>query len=151
MAFERVRVIGDDGQTYGPADLATVRTWIGEGRIIASTIIIDEATGQRLAAAQVPGLADALPGPAPAAGAPPTVSRVGYAAPGRQSDKSFLVALLLALLLGGLGIHRFYLGYTGTAVIQLLTCGGCGIWALIDAILIAAGSLKDPNGLPLKD
>ncbi|MFD6890490.1 TM2 domain-containing protein [Streptomyces sp. NPDC059957] len=51
------------------------------------------------------------------------------------SDKSKLVAGLLQIFLGGLGIGRFYTGHTGMAIAQLLTCGGLGIWALIDGIL----------------
>lgn len=47
--------------------------------------------------------------------------------------------------MGGLGIHRFYLGYTGIGIIQLLTLGGCGIWTLIDLIRIITGDLQ-PNG-----
>ncbi len=65
------------------------------------------------------------------------------AAPGQ---KSFVVALILSILLGGLGIDRFYLGYIGLGVLKLITCGGFGIWALIDIILIAVGSMKDANG-----
>lgn len=60
--------------------------------------------------------------------------------------KSQLVALLLCIFLGGLGIHRFYLGYTGIGVIQLLTGGGCGIWALIDLIRIITGDLQPKGG-----
>lgn len=56
--------------------------------------------------------------------------------------KSQLVALLLCLFLGDLGIHRFYLGYTWQGIVQLLTLGGCGIWALIDFIRICTGSLQ---------
>ncbi|NTW86463.1 MAG: TM2 domain-containing protein [Holophagaceae bacterium] len=69
---------------------------------------------------------------------------------GPVSEKEWLVTLLLAIFLGGLGIHRFYTGHTGIAVIQLLTLGGCGIWTLIDIIMIATGSFKDSAGLPLK-
>ena len=58
--------------------------------------------------------------------------------------------LLLAWFLGVLGIDRFYLGHTGLGVAKLLTCGGLGIWALIDLILIAVGSVKDVHGLPLR-
>ena len=60
--------------------------------------------------------------------------------------KSQLVALLLALFLGVLGIHRFYLGYTTIGIIQLLTLGGLGIWALIDLIRIIIGDLKPKTG-----
>jgi TM2 domain-containing membrane protein YozV len=60
--------------------------------------------------------------------------------------KSQLVALILALVVGGIGIHRFYLGYTWQGVVQLLTLGGCGIWSLIDLIRIAIGDLEPKNG-----
>lgn len=62
------------------------------------------------------------------------------------SGKSQLIALVLAALVGVLGIHRFYLGYTLEGVLQLLTAGGCGIWALIDLIRIITGDLQPKNG-----
>ncbi|MBY0537340.1 MAG: TM2 domain-containing protein [Chitinophagaceae bacterium] len=61
-------------------------------------------------------------------------------------DKSQVVALILVLLVGGLGIHRFYLGYTWQGVVQLLTLGGLGIWSLIDLIRIITGSLQPKGG-----
>ena len=60
--------------------------------------------------------------------------------------KSQLIALLLCFFFGGLGIHRFYLGYMTEGIIQLLTAGGCGIWALIDLIRIITGDLKPKDG-----
>ena len=57
-----------------------------------------------------------------------------------------LVALLLCIFVGGLGIHRFYLGYTWQGIVQLLTGGGCGIWTLIDLIRIITGDLQPKNG-----
>lgn len=60
--------------------------------------------------------------------------------------KSQLVALLLCFFLGGLGIHRFYLGYTWQGVVQLLTGGACGIWTLIDFVRIIIGSLEPKAG-----
>lgn len=66
------------------------------------------------------------------------------------SDRQWLITLLLCIFLGGLGIHRFYTGHTVIGAIQLLTLGGCGIWVLIDFILILFGSYKDAEGLPLK-
>ncbi len=63
-----------------------------------------------------------------------------------NGGKNQLVALLLAIFVGGLGIHRFYLGYTWQGVVQLLTLGGCGIWSLIDLIRIITGDLGPKNG-----
>ena len=68
----------------------------------------------------------------------------------QTSDKEWIVALLLSFFLGHLGIDRFYLGYTTLGVVKLLTCGGLGVWQLIDFILIAMGNVPDANGLPLK-
>ena len=70
-------------------------------------------------------------------------------------QKSKLAAGLLGIFLGGLGIHNFYLGYTGKAIAQIVLsfCFGIGaIWGLIDGILILAGNInKDAAGIPLKD
>jgi hypothetical protein len=63
-----------------------------------------------------------------------------------SGGKSQVIALILVLLVGVLGIHRFYLGYTWQGVVQLLTGGGCGIWALIDLIRIITGDLKPKDG-----
>ena len=62
------------------------------------------------------------------------------------SEKSNTVALLLCLFLGALGIHRFYVGKIGTGILQLVTLGALGIWALIDLIMIALGKFKDKDG-----
>ncbi|HEX9989122.1 MAG TPA: TM2 domain-containing protein [Chloroflexia bacterium] len=75
----------------------------------------------------------------PMAQMPPT----GY------SDKPWMTTLLLSLFVGALGVDRFYLGYTGLGVVKLLTCGGCGVWALIDLILIVMDKLPDAQGRPL--
>lgn len=59
-----------------------------------------------------------------------------------SGGKSQLVALLLVIFVGVLGIHRFYLGYTWQGIVQLLTLGGLGVWALIDLIRIITGDLQ---------
>lgn len=65
------------------------------------------------------------------------------------SDKTILIAFLLVFFLGGLGIHRFYVGKIGTGILQILTVGGLGIWALIDLIMIVVGAFKDKDGRKL--
>ena len=66
-----------------------------------------------------------------------------------KKDDKWLISVLLCLFLGGLGAHRFYTGHTGIGVIQLLTLGGCGIWALIDFIILLTGNFKDAQGKPI--
>jgi TM2 domain-containing membrane protein YozV len=63
-----------------------------------------------------------------------------------QTDRRILPAFLLCVFLGVFGAHRFYVGKKGTAVLQLLTLGGLGIWAFVDLILIATGSFRDFRG-----
>jgi|TARA_X000000950_G_scaffold206599_1_gene248527 TM2 domain-containing membrane protein YozV len=69
----------------------------------------------------------------------------------RKSEKGFVPTLLLCVLLGGLGVHRFYVGKVGTGVLMLFTFGGFGVWTLIDLIKIATGSFKDKNGFLIKN
>jgi len=107
--------------------------------------------------------------------APPSVNLpppAGYTAPPYQDPnaKSKLVAGLLGILVGGLGVHRFYLGYNNIGIAQLaidvvgwillpFTCGislifilGAHLWGLVDGIMILTGSInQDAQGRPLKD
>ncbi|MEU3465827.1 TM2 domain-containing protein [Streptomyces sp. NPDC006733] len=65
----------------------------------------------------------------------------GYDPYGRPySDKSKVTAGLLSLFLGGFGVGRFYTGHIGMALGQLFTLGGCGIWSLIDGIILLTGN-----------
>jgi TM2 domain-containing membrane protein YozV len=66
------------------------------------------------------------------------------------SDKSNTVALLLCFFIGILGVHRFYVGKIGTGVLQLVTLGGFGIWALIDMIMIILQKFTDSEGNTLR-
>lgn len=70
-------------------------------------------------------------------------------APVAPAGKDWLVTLLLAIFLGNLGVHRFYVGKIGTGILMLLTIGACGIWTLVDIIMIATSSFTDANGQPL--
>ena len=66
-----------------------------------------------------------------------------------NNPKRFTTALLLSFFLGGLGVDRFYLGYTGLGVAKLLTLGGFGVWALIDFIMIAMRKVTAADGSAL--
>jgi len=89
---------------------------------------------------------------------------VALAAPVTAGPKSKLVAGILGILLGCFGVHRFYLGYVGIGIAQVLvtviggiiTCGlgwAAGwVWGFIEGILILVGSFnKDAQGRPLKE
>ena len=81
----------------------------------------------------------------------PQQSQWGMQQPYQQMgmQKDWLTTLLLCIFLGFLGVHRFYTGHIVIGLIQLFTFGGCGIWWLIDLIMIATGSFTDSNGLLL--
>ena len=64
--------------------------------------------------------------------------------------KSWTVALILLIFLGCIGVHRFYVGKTGTGILMILTLAGLGIWWLIDLIMICTGKFTDKHGYVLK-
>lgn len=73
----------------------------------------------------------------------------------QYSDKSRVAAGVLGILLGGLGIHRFYLGNVGIGILQIvvtiITLGFGSIWGFIEGIIIiAGGGWRDAEGRPLK-
>ncbi|MET9113462.1 NINE protein [Streptomyces longwoodensis] len=76
----------------------------------------------------------------------------GYDPYGRPySDKSKIVAGILQLFLGTFGVGRFYIGNVGLGLAQLFTCGGFGIWALIDGIiLLTSSNTTDAQGRVLR-
>jgi len=85
-----------------------------------------------------------------------------YTQPGTIYDKGYsqstdpnvtgfdwLTTLLLCWFLGVFGVHSFYTKKTGIGIAQLLTLGGCGIWTLVDFIMILLGSYRDGYDRPL--
>ena len=100
-------------------------------------------------------------GQQPYAPQPPLQQTINIQAPlPPYEPKSKMAAGLLGIFLGSLGVHNFYLGFTGKAVAQLLitllTCGigGAisGIWGLIEGIMILTGSIAvDGHGVPMKE
>ncbi|MGE5345495.1 MAG: NINE protein [Acidithiobacillales bacterium] len=155
-------VIGVNGQQYGPVDEAVLKQWIGEGRVGAQSLSFRSGEASWMPLGERADFKElfAQPAPAPAAaagaaGAPaaavpaaPAVAPVA-AAVGPNQPKDWLVTLLLSIFLGTFGVDRFYMGYVGLGILKLITLGGCGIWWLVDVILIATGSMKDAQGRPL--
>jgi TM2 domain-containing membrane protein YozV len=72
-----------------------------------------------------------------------------YHPPVVGGKSSWQTTALLCVFLGSLGIHRFYSGHIVTGILQLLTGGGCGIWLLIDLIMIFTDNFRDGSGAPL--
>ena len=89
--------------------------------------------------------------PAPNPGGNPAFVPPASGSPfaGQISDKNYLTTFLLAYFLGVFGVDRFYTSEVGLGLLKLFTLGGCGIWALIDVILILAGVRKDKWGRTL--
>lgn len=73
----------------------------------------------------------------------------GVFVPAQQPPKDFLVAWLLAMFLGFLGVDRFYRGFIGLGLLKLVTCGGAGIWTLVDLLLIVCTGGRDKTGQQL--
>jgi len=132
-----------------------------------ATVLIDPAAMQKRIQEEIKKDKPAAP-PAPVAAAPPRPAAPAPAPPrpaapapaaaprpaavsapdSDRSDKQWVVALVLAFFIPG--AHRFYTGKIGSGVLQLVTLGGCGIWQLIDFIMIATDKFTDADGKLLK-
>lgn len=68
----------------------------------------------------------------------------------KEKEDRWVIALVFSIVLGYFGVHRFYTGNIATGVLMLLTGGGCGIWYIIDIVMIACNSYTDSDGQTLK-
>lgn len=138
-------VIGADGQQYGPIDEASLKAWIAEGRVGPGSLSFRSGESQWVPMSTRAEFAGAFPAP----GSVPPGAVAVPPGPRDPNAKDWLVALLLSVFLGYLGVDRFYMGYVGLGILKLVTGGGCGIWYVIDIILIATNGLRDSDGRPL--
>jgi hypothetical protein len=68
----------------------------------------------------------------------PTAAPAPAVPAGTQTRQlNWVVTLIVSILVGSLGVDRFMMGQVGLGILKLITLGGCGIWWLIDVILIA--------------
>ncbi len=81
----------------------------------------------------------------------PALKQVVEAAAAKKkvSPYDWFTTILLAILVGGFGVHRFYVGKMDTGLIWLLTGGCLGFGVVYDVIMIATGQFTDGNGLPI--
>ena len=142
------KIIGGDGQQYGPAEVAQLREWIAAGRANAQTLAQAEGSLEWKPLGSYGDFADLSTASAPVM--PPYLGSA-------DQRKSKLIAGLLGVLVGWAGVHRFYLGYVGIGIAQILvfflTCGLGWVWGFIEGILILVGSTitTDADGRPLKE
>jgi TM2 domain-containing membrane protein YozV len=119
------RIVGKDGLQYGPVTAEQVRGWIAENRANAQTLVQADGTQEWKPLGSFPEFAADLKPPPVTASAPPTITPPPPAADPRASNK--IPAGICGILLGGFGVHKFILGYTGAGLVMLLvtlvTCG----------------------------
>ncbi|MCW2818243.1 MAG: rane protein [Marmoricola sp.] len=115
-------MLGHLGQEYGPYGYVQLQQMALAGQMKGDAQLRDARGGGWFQAKQVPGL---------------------------FSHREWLTTVLLSWFLGSFGVDRFYLGYTGLGVAKLLTLGGCGIWHLVDLILVVMRKVPDAEGRPL--
>lgn len=105
------KIIGADGQSYGPVNAEQIRRWLAEHRVNAQTLVQTEGAPDWKPLASLPEFAPDLRTTPPTIAPPPTLAS-------RASNK--IPAGICGILLGWLGVHKFILGYTGAGLVMLL-------------------------------
>jgi TM2 domain-containing membrane protein YozV len=126
------KIIGTDGRPYGPVSAEEIRRWIAENRVNAQTLVQTEGSQDWKPMGSFAEFASELKSVPPPIAPPPS------AVASRASNK--IPAGICGILLGGLGIHKFILGYSGAGIIMLLVTivGGictCGVAACVMHII----------------
>ena len=136
-----------NGDRIGPVDEVTMHSRIANRTISIDTLVWTNGMANWTPLQQTQ-LAAGLPV------APPMSSINAATQPNNSSAKDRVAYVLLAVFLGGIGIHNFYAGFTKRAIIQLLvSILSCGIlwffmwiWAIIEACTVT----QDANGVRFK-
>ena len=110
------KIIGADGQPYGPVNAEQIKRWMAEGRARSETLVQAEGTTEWKPLAAFAELAGGTPPPISAV--PPSFNPVPGNISARAANK--VAAGICGILLGGFGVHKFILGYTGAGLIMLL-------------------------------
>jgi TM2 domain-containing membrane protein YozV len=122
------KIVGVNGQQYGPVSAEEIRRWIAENRVNAQTLVQTEGVLEWKPLGSVSEFASELKAVPPQIAPPPS------AVASRASNK--IPAGVCGILLGSLGIHKFILGYTGAGLILLLvTVLSCGILGAITHLI----------------
>tara|TARA_R110002096_G_scaffold252520_1_gene445444 strand:+ start:73 stop:534 length:462 start_codon:yes stop_codon:yes gene_type:complete len=136
--------------SYGPYSLQEVNSMLTSGRLDRDDLAWIEGSPDWTSLRSIPGVL-AVPPP------PPRTSRRSAEHDPDASERQILPAFLMAFFVGPLGIHRFYVGKTGSGIAMLiltLTLFGAiitAIWALVDWIMIVTGAFTDAEGKLLKN
>jgi TM2 domain-containing membrane protein YozV len=143
------QIIGADGKQYGPVTADQVRQWVREGRANGQTQLQADGGTEWRALSAFPEFADLVASStAPGAGAPPLVAPPAAGVGSRASNK--IAAGICGILLGGLGVHKFILGYSGAGGIMLaatiggwlLTIVSCGITFFVPMAVSIVGLVE---------
>ena len=135
------KIIGADGQQYGPVSSDQLRRWMAENRVRAETLVQAEGTVDWKPLSSFAEFADTCFTP------PPMTPPARSCPPPNPRASNKIPAGICGVLLGGFGVHKFILGYTTEGIIQLvlgvISCGLTSIISIIEGIIYLTKSDED--------